>query len=94
MDTSLFFFEMEKIIGTEVMTLILLKITEGQTMMDFDSDFCGRLPFGLMQMDLVELGVETGILDKYEDELYYIDDNAWKAVYIEMQWEYSGQLQG
>ena len=50
----------------------LLKITEGVQTIDFDDHH------SVEDYDTVMLGRERGLLEHYEDVLYYVNQNAWE----------------
>jgi len=59
---------------------LLVQITDGRTMVDFDDESIYLRELDVDKFEVVEYGVKIGILDKYEDELYYIDQSKVDAV--------------
>lgn len=55
----------------------LLAETLNQTMVDFDDVRGG--------FTLSELGCELGLLNRYEDELYYVDQDKWEVLYTDLR---------
>ena len=72
------FDEIRESIESYQLTLALLEYTQGCIgYVDFDS-------FPSMGCDASSLGVERGLLLRYEDELYSVDVDVWNQMYDEL----------
>jgi hypothetical protein len=81
-------FELEQKMKTVLLQYILLKLTYREEFdwrsIDFD-DVHGvwdsTLGLEIMPMDMSSYGVEIGLLTRYEDEIYNIDQIVWQTLY-------------